>query len=174
MDRAAADQDGVVDRWRKSVAKFGESSDLVKCSFCGKTQKQVGKLIAGPGVYICNECIQLCVDIMEEEGIESPEAAGAPPRTDDQRHWRETQCVLAERLGRRPTVAELAAELGWTEQRVAEAGRGAGMVIAPAASTGADSAGLAAALLEVQRQLDRLARRVAGLVDQARGDDSTE
>jgi len=57
MDRVPADQGGVVDRWRKSVAKFGESSDLVKCSFCGKTQKQVGKLIAGPGVYICNECI---------------------------------------------------------------------------------------------------------------------
>ncbi len=156
------------------MAKFGESSDLVKCSFCGKAQKQVGKLIAGPGVYICNECIQLCVDIMEEEGIEQPEAAGPPPLTDDQRAWRETQRVLAERLGRRPTVAELAAELGWTEQRVTEAGRGAWMVTAPAVSTGADAADMAAALLEVQRQLDRLARRVAGLLGQARGDDSTE
>lgn len=151
-----------------------QSSDLVRCSFCGKTQKQVGKLIAGPGVYVCNECIQLCVDIMEEEGIESTEAAEVPPLTEDQLRWRETQRVLVERLRRRPTVAELAAELGWTEQRVTEAGRGAWMATAPAVSTGADPADMAAALLEVQRQLDRLARRVAGLVDRARGGHSTE
>jgi ATP-dependent Clp protease ATP-binding subunit ClpX len=49
------------------MAKFGESSDLVKCSFCGKSQKQVKKLIAGPAVYICDECIDLCNDIIEEE-----------------------------------------------------------------------------------------------------------
>jgi ATP-dependent Clp protease ATP-binding subunit ClpX len=48
------------------VAKFGES-DLLKCSFCGKSQKQVKKLIAGPGVYICDECIDLCNEIIEEE-----------------------------------------------------------------------------------------------------------
>jgi ATP-dependent Clp protease ATP-binding subunit ClpX len=55
------------------VAKFGESSDLVKCSFCGKSQKQVKKLIAGPGVYICDECIDLCNDIIEEELSETSE-----------------------------------------------------------------------------------------------------
>ena len=55
------------------MAKFGESSDLVKCSFCGKSQKQVKKLIAGPGVYICDECIELCNDIIEEELAESSE-----------------------------------------------------------------------------------------------------
>jgi ATP-dependent Clp protease ATP-binding subunit ClpX len=49
------------------VAKFGEGGDLLKCSFCGKTQKQVKKLIAGPGVYICDECIELCNEIIEEE-----------------------------------------------------------------------------------------------------------
>jgi ATP-dependent Clp protease ATP-binding subunit ClpX len=49
------------------MAKFGEGGELVKCSFCGKTQKQVKKLIAGPGVYICDECIDLCNDIIEEE-----------------------------------------------------------------------------------------------------------
>src|SRR5881628_2362172 len=48
------------------MAKFGES-DLLKCSFCGKSQKQVKKLIAGPGVYICDECIDLCNEIIEEE-----------------------------------------------------------------------------------------------------------
>ena len=49
------------------MAKFGEGGELVKCSFCGKSQKQVKKLIAGPGVYICDECIELCNDIIEEE-----------------------------------------------------------------------------------------------------------
>jgi ATP-dependent Clp protease ATP-binding subunit ClpX len=49
------------------VSKFGEGGDLLKCSFCGKSQKQVRKLIAGPGVYICDECIDLCNEIIEEE-----------------------------------------------------------------------------------------------------------
>ncbi|MGH2573656.1 MAG: ATP-dependent Clp protease ATP-binding subunit ClpX [Actinomycetota bacterium] len=54
------------------MAKFGES-DLLKCSFCGKSQKQVKKLIAGPGVYICDECIDLCNEIIEEELSETSE-----------------------------------------------------------------------------------------------------
>ena len=54
------------------MAKFGES-DLLKCSFCGKSQKQVKKLIAGPGVYICDECIDLCNEIIEEELAETTE-----------------------------------------------------------------------------------------------------
>ncbi|HEY8081779.1 MAG TPA: ATP-dependent Clp protease ATP-binding subunit ClpX, partial [Acidimicrobiales bacterium] len=49
------------------MAKFGEGGDLVKCSFCAKSQKQVKKLIAGPGVYICDECIDLCNDIIADE-----------------------------------------------------------------------------------------------------------
>ncbi|MCP4435759.1 MAG: ATP-dependent Clp protease ATP-binding subunit ClpX [Actinomycetia bacterium] len=49
------------------MAKFGEGGELLKCSFCGKTQRQVKKLIAGPGVYICDECIDLCNEIIEEE-----------------------------------------------------------------------------------------------------------
>jgi ATP-dependent Clp protease ATP-binding subunit ClpX len=49
------------------MAKFGDSAELVKCSFCGKSQKQVKKLIAGPGVYVCNECIDLCNEIIDEE-----------------------------------------------------------------------------------------------------------
>ncbi|MBT8196967.1 MAG: ATP-dependent Clp protease ATP-binding subunit ClpX [Acidimicrobiia bacterium] len=48
------------------MAKY-EGSDLLKCSFCGKSQKQVKKLIAGPGVYICDECIELCNEIIDEE-----------------------------------------------------------------------------------------------------------
>ena len=53
------------------MARIGESGDLLKCSFCGKSQKQVKKLIAGPGVYICDECIDLCNEIIEEELSES-------------------------------------------------------------------------------------------------------
>lgn len=49
------------------MARVGESGDLLKCSFCGKSQKQVKKLIAGPGVYICDECIELCNEIIESE-----------------------------------------------------------------------------------------------------------
>ena len=55
------------------MAKFGENSELLKCSFCGKSQKQVKKLIAGPGVYICDECIDLCNEIIEEELTETAE-----------------------------------------------------------------------------------------------------
>jgi ATP-dependent Clp protease ATP-binding subunit ClpX len=55
------------------VAKFGEGGDLVKCSFCGKSQKQVKKLIAGPSVYICDECIDLCNDIIAEELTDTSE-----------------------------------------------------------------------------------------------------
>ena len=55
------------------MAKFGDGGELVKCSFCGKSQKQVKKLIAGPGVYICDECIELCNDIIEEELAEPAE-----------------------------------------------------------------------------------------------------
>lgn len=56
------------------MARIGESGDLLKCNFCGKSQKQVKKLIAGPGVYICDECIDLCNEIIEEEFSESSDA----------------------------------------------------------------------------------------------------
>ncbi|GGF39379.1 ATP-dependent Clp protease ATP-binding subunit ClpX [Williamsia phyllosphaerae] len=54
-----------------TMARIGDGGDLLKCSFCGKSQKQVKKLIAGPGVYICDECIDLCNEIIEEELAES-------------------------------------------------------------------------------------------------------
>lgn len=50
-----------------TVARSADGADLLKCNFCGKSQKQVRKLIAGPGVYICDECIGLCNEIIEEE-----------------------------------------------------------------------------------------------------------
>ncbi|MDR2896629.1 MAG: ATP-dependent Clp protease ATP-binding subunit ClpX [Propionibacteriaceae bacterium] len=49
------------------MPRLGETSELLKCSFCGKSQKQVRKLLAGPGVYICDECIDLCNEIIDEE-----------------------------------------------------------------------------------------------------------
>ncbi|MGL6235404.1 MAG: ATP-dependent Clp protease ATP-binding subunit ClpX [Segniliparus sp.] len=55
------------------MARIGDGTDLLKCSFCGKSQKQVKKLIAGPGVYICDECIDLCNEIIEEELAEAGE-----------------------------------------------------------------------------------------------------
>ncbi|MCZ7530526.1 MAG: ATP-dependent Clp protease ATP-binding subunit ClpX [Acidimicrobiia bacterium] len=57
------------------MAKFGDGGDLLKCSFCGKSQKQVKKLIAGPGVYICDECIDLCNEIIEEELSQTSEVS---------------------------------------------------------------------------------------------------
>jgi len=57
------------------VARVGDGGDLLKCSFCGKSQKQVKKLIAGPGVYICDECIDLCNEIIEEELTETAGAS---------------------------------------------------------------------------------------------------
>ncbi|MGF2947769.1 ATP-dependent Clp protease ATP-binding subunit ClpX [Microbacterium alcoholitolerans] len=57
------------------MARIGESADLFKCSFCGKSQKQVQQLIAGPGVYICDECVELCNEIIEER---MAEAGGGP------------------------------------------------------------------------------------------------
>ena len=64
------------------MARIGESADLLKCSFCGKSQKQVRKLIAGPGVYICDECIELCNEIIEEElaGAQKTQDADDPDR----------------------------------------------------------------------------------------------
>ena len=47
--------------------KYGEGSEILKCSFCGHSQKQVKKLIAGPGVYICDECVLLCTEILDDE-----------------------------------------------------------------------------------------------------------
>ena len=49
------------------MAKYTDDKNQLKCSFCGKTQEQIKKLVAGPGVYICDECIELCNEIIEEE-----------------------------------------------------------------------------------------------------------
>lgn len=60
------------------MSRLTDGAELLKCSFCGKSQKQVRKLIGGSGVYICNECIELCNEIIEEELGPSPEADDRP------------------------------------------------------------------------------------------------
>ena len=55
------------------MPKREDSNDILKCSFCGKTQEQVKKLIAGPEVYICDECVELCNEILDEEFLDSKE-----------------------------------------------------------------------------------------------------
>ena len=62
-----------------------DPSDQLQCSFCGKSQRQVRKLIAGPGVYICDECIELCVEIIAEETADDAdeETAAASRRLRD-------------------------------------------------------------------------------------------
>ena len=63
----------------------GNTNGVLRCSFCGKTQSQVEKLIAGEGVFICNECVQVCADIMVEEGLviegDAPVSHGVPEAT---------------------------------------------------------------------------------------------
>lgn len=62
---------------------MGDGGDQLKCSFCGKPQRSVPKLIAGPGVYICSVCVALCLEIIAEESdpslVEAARAVGALP-----------------------------------------------------------------------------------------------
>ena len=71
------------------MSRMPESAELLKCSFCGKSQKQVRKLIAGPGVYICDECIELCNEIIEEEllAVDPAESSAKLPKPYENRHY---------------------------------------------------------------------------------------
>jgi len=155
------------------VTKFGESSDVSKCSFCGKSQKELGTLIAGPGgVYICNECVKLCNGIIEEVLVNTPRGAETPPSPpiDDRGRWLEAQQILIERLGRHPSVSELAAELGWTDDRVTAIWGAPSAWTGVAGFAGTGPAGMSGELRGVQRQLHQLAQRVAALIEQADGE----
>jgi recombinational DNA repair protein (RecF pathway) len=94
------------------MTKTGTATDLAKCGFCGKHQKQVAKLIAGPGVYICNECVQLCVDIIDDELATHQE-----PETEPEQNHDETDQLRS--LGRRlnEMSAEVASIIGNLESR---------------------------------------------------------
>ena len=64
------------------MAKNDDGSRMLRCSFCGKTQDKVDKLIAGTGVCICNECVQLCNSVLEEEGLSSRRRAAREEAAD--------------------------------------------------------------------------------------------
>lgn len=68
------------------MAKYEDKKQL-RCSFCGKSQEQVKRLIAGPGVYICDECIELCSEIIEDEFEETSTAMESLnlPRPEDRK-----------------------------------------------------------------------------------------
>jgi hypothetical protein len=76
-------------RHGSACCKFGDGAQLVKCNFCGKPPALVRKLIAGHGVYICNECVELCVEIIANESAGSElrvrnDRVGAPEPGDDE------------------------------------------------------------------------------------------
>ena len=72
--------------------KFGDERDRLKCSFCGKTQEQVRKLVAGPGVYICDECIELCNEVIEEELYGEPRGQSKPKSVPKPQEIYQTLC----------------------------------------------------------------------------------
>ena len=62
------------DRWESQIPQFAEENKLLTCSFCNKGQNEVVKLIAGPSVHICNECVRTCDEILTKENIDGGEA----------------------------------------------------------------------------------------------------
>ena len=93
----------------------------VNCSFCAKPSSAVAKVIAGPGVYICNECIQLCNDILEEE----QQQASSPPGT--QLPAREEAMTDEEILALLPRIASVSAQTDASLQRLVTVLRGRGV-----------------------------------------------
>jgi hypothetical protein len=161
------------------MAKSGESSDLVKCSFCGTSQAHVGKLIAGPGVYICNECVNLCNEIIDEEGVKIVEAEGAKvtedegvdtgrpeggPSSAEGERVVQARGAFISRQGRRPTVAELAAELGLDVEALTEFLRQA-TPEQTEPTDGPERPPVSVALQRIQQQLNELSARLADVVD---------
>jgi ATP-dependent Clp protease ATP-binding subunit ClpX len=88
------------------MARLGDGGELLKCSFCGKSQKQVKKLIAGPGVYICDECIDLCNEIIEEEFSTTEEISlGELPKPAEIKSYLDDYVVGQEEAKRKLSVA---------------------------------------------------------------------
>lgn len=89
------------------MARLTDGAELLKCSFCGKSQKQVRKLIGGSGVYICDECIELCNEIIEEElGEKSTEASSTPlPTPREVKEFLDSWVIGQDRAKRALSVA---------------------------------------------------------------------
>src|SRR5438128_10687210 len=65
-----------VARMKKSIREHSTHHDQYRCSFCGKSQEDVRRLVAGPGVYICDECVELCREIIAEGGLDASTPGG--------------------------------------------------------------------------------------------------
>lgn len=119
---------------------MGRSDDFLRCSFCGKHQKEVRKLIAGPGVYICSECVQLCAEMVDDTRapvrlgfcvaedvivlITSGQEVSFPITTADSDAWsRFCRCVkeLQQKATETPEIRRLKADLAEAEKKEKEA-----------------------------------------------------
>jgi len=101
----------------------GTAALEVNCSFCAKPSSAVAKVIAGPGVYICNECVQLCNDILVQEQQE--QQASSPPGT--QLPAREEAMTDEEILSLLPRIASVSAQTDASLQRLVTVLRGRGV-----------------------------------------------
>ena len=93
------------------MARLTDGAELLKCSFCGKSQKQVRKLIGGSGAYICDECIELCNEIIEEElGAQQSSSSTTPlPKPREINEFLNTWVIGQDRAKRALSVAVRAA-----------------------------------------------------------------
>src|SRR5881227_4197688 len=84
------------------MSKKGNTGDVLRCSFCNKSQRDVKKLIAGPTVYICDECVDICLDIIAEDRKDEPgtlEGAGHLPKPKEIKEFLDP--TSSDRSGRR-------------------------------------------------------------------------
>src|ERR1700720_940558 len=90
------------------MSKKGNSGDVLRCSFCNKSQRDVKKLIAGPTVYICDECVDICLDIIAEDRKDEPgtlEGSGALPKPKEIKEFLDLYVIGQERAKKKLAVA---------------------------------------------------------------------
>ncbi|MFZ7121235.1 MAG: ATP-dependent Clp protease ATP-binding subunit ClpX [Eubacteriaceae bacterium] len=86
------------------MSKYDENKQI-RCSFCGKAQSQVKRMVAGPGVYICNECIELCQEIIDEEFIPEPSEITETPKPHEIKEYLDEYVISQERAKKSLAVA---------------------------------------------------------------------
>src|SRR3954463_5316579 len=90
------------------MSKKGNSGDVLRCSFCNKSQRDVKKLIAGPTVYICDECVDICLDIIAEDRKDEPgtlEGSGQLPKPKEIKEFLDLYVIGQERAKKKLAVA---------------------------------------------------------------------